>query len=89
MRTMLPYRPRSYFYKLLRRRLRCVTDIAGRCEFSSLSAATYQLRVEKQGFYSVMLPTIQTGAAANIDVTLPHQQEVMWVDYGRTGGATW
>ncbi len=69
--------------------LRCVTDFAGHCEFSSLSAATYQLRVEKQGFYSVMLPAIQTGAAANldtnvdtnvevtnIDVTLPHQQEV-------------
>jgi outer membrane receptor protein involved in Fe transport len=56
--------------------LRCVTDFAGHCEFSNLSAATCQLRVEKQGFYSVMLPTIQIGAAANIDVTLPHQQEV-------------
>jgi hypothetical protein len=56
--------------------LRCVTDFAGHCEFSNLSAATYQLRVEKQGFYSVMLPAIQTGAAPNIDVTLPHQQEV-------------
>jgi hypothetical protein len=56
--------------------LRCVTDFAGHCEFSSISAATYQLRVEKQGFYSVMLPTIQTSAAANIDVTLAHQQEV-------------
>jgi hypothetical protein len=58
--------------------LRCVTDFAGHCEFLNLSAAAYQLRVEKQGFYSVilMLPAIQTGAAANIDVTLPHQQEV-------------
>jgi len=60
--------------------LRCVTDFAGHCEFSNLSAATYQLRVEKQGFYSAMLPAIQTGAAANvavnIDVTLSHQQEV-------------
>jgi hypothetical protein len=61
--------------------LRCVTDFAGHCAFSNLSAATYQLRVEKEGFYSVMLPAIQTGAAANvdvtnIDVTLPHQQEV-------------
>jgi hypothetical protein len=56
--------------------LRCVTDFAGHCEFSNLSAAAYQLRVEKQGFYSLMLPTIQTGAAPNIDVTLPHQQEV-------------
>ncbi len=60
--------------------LRCVTDFAGHCEFSSLLAATYQLRVEKQGFYSAMLPAIQTGVAANvavnIDVTLSHQQEV-------------
>ena len=56
--------------------LRCVTDFAGHCEFDNLSAATYQLRVEKQGFYSVTLPAIQIGAAPNIDVTLPHQQEV-------------
>src|SRR5208282_5306124 len=56
--------------------LRCVTDFAGHCEFPNLSAATYQLRVEKEGFYSVMLPAIQTGVAVNIDVTLSHQQEV-------------
>ncbi len=55
--------------------LRCVTDIAGHCEFSRLPAATYQLRVEKQGFYSVALPAIQAGAAS-IDVTLSRQQEV-------------
>ncbi|MGD0509065.1 MAG: carboxypeptidase-like regulatory domain-containing protein [Terriglobales bacterium] len=61
--------------------LRCVTDFAGHCEFSNLSAASYQLRVEKQGFYSItlMLPAIQTGAApnveiTNIEVTLPHQR---------------
>ena len=56
--------------------LRCVTDFAGHCEFSNLSAATYQLRVEKEGFYSLILPTIQTSLAANIDVTLSQQQEV-------------
>jgi hypothetical protein len=56
--------------------LRCVTDFAGRCGFSNLSAAAYQLRVEKEGFYSLILPTIQTSLAANIDVTLSHQQEV-------------
>ncbi|MGA8341842.1 MAG: carboxypeptidase-like regulatory domain-containing protein, partial [Candidatus Sulfotelmatobacter sp.] len=28
--------------------LRCVTDFAGHCQFSNLSAGTYQLRVEKQ-----------------------------------------
>ena len=56
--------------------LRCITDFAGHCEFSNLSTVSYELRVEKQGFYSVMLPAIETGAAANIDVTLSHQQEV-------------
>jgi hypothetical protein len=56
--------------------LRCVTDFAGHCGFSSLFAATYQLRIEKQGFYSVILPAIQVGVMPNIDVTLPHQQEV-------------
>jgi hypothetical protein len=55
--------------------LRCVTDFAGHCEFSNLSAPAYQLRVEKQGFYALILATVQTGAA-NIDVTLSHQQEV-------------
>ncbi len=54
--------------------LRCVTDFAGHCEFSNLSAPSYQLRVEKQGFYAVTLATVQTGA--NIEVTLSHQQEV-------------
>ena len=56
--------------------LRCITDFAGHCEFSNLSTVSYELRVEKQGFYSVMLPAFETGAAANIDVTLSHQQEV-------------
>ena len=58
--------------------MRCVTDFAGHCEFPGPSAAPYQLRVEKQGFYSVILtlPAIQAGGAPNIDVTLPHQQEV-------------
>jgi len=56
--------------------LRCVTDFGGHCGFSNLSSAAYQLRVEKEGFYSLILPTIQTSLAANIDVTLSHQQEV-------------
>ena len=56
--------------------LRSVTDFAGHCEFSNLSAATYQLRVEKQGFYSAILPAVQAGAASNVEVTLTHQQEV-------------
>jgi len=56
--------------------LRCVTDFAGHCQFSNLLGGTYQLRVEKQGFYSAMLPAVQTSSAANVDVALSHQQEV-------------
>jgi hypothetical protein len=56
--------------------LRCVTDFAGHCQFFNLSAGTYQLRVEKQGFYSAMPTAVQTSAVATIDVTLSHQQEV-------------
>lgn len=56
--------------------LRCVTDFAGRCQFANLSAASYSLRVEKQGFYSIALPSVQVGATQNVDVTVFHQQEV-------------
>ncbi len=56
--------------------LRCETDFAGRCEFTSLALASYQLRVEKQGFYALLLPTVQVSATSNVDVTLSHQQEV-------------
>ena len=56
--------------------LRCETDFAGRCRFSSLSAASYQLRIEKQGFYATVLPSIAPAATAALDVTLSHQQEV-------------
>ena len=56
--------------------LRCMTDFAGRCNFPNPVSATFNLRVEKQGFYSLTLPGVQIGAAGNIDVTLAHQQEV-------------
>jgi hypothetical protein len=56
--------------------LRCITDFGGHCRFPNPSAAAYQLRVEKEGFYSLMMPAIQTAAASNVDVTLSRQQEV-------------
>jgi hypothetical protein len=58
--------------------LRCATDFAGHCQFSNLSATTYQLRVEKEGFYSLSLPAIQT-SSPNVDITLTHQQELRQV----------
>ncbi len=56
--------------------LRCETDFAGRCQFANVVAGAYQLRVEKQGFYAMVLPAVQVGATANVDVTLSHLQEV-------------
>lgn len=56
--------------------LRGETDFAGRCEFSNLAPGSYQLRIEKQGFYALVLPNVHVGITANVDVTLSHQQEV-------------
>jgi len=56
--------------------LQCETNFAGRCKFWNLPAGTYQVHVEKQGFYSLTLPTVQFAAAASLEVTLSHQQEV-------------
>jgi Carboxypeptidase regulatory-like domain/TonB dependent receptor len=55
--------------------LRCGTDFAGRCEFTDLSSGTYDLRVEKTGFYAVVQPDVQVGVTANVDVSIRHQQE--------------
>jgi hypothetical protein len=56
--------------------LRCETDFAGRCSFINLTPQSYQLRIEKPGFYATVLPDLQPQNAANLDVTLSHQQEV-------------
>ena len=55
--------------------LRSETDFAGHCEFTSLSFGTYELRVEKTGYYALVQPDVQVGVTANVDVTLSHQQE--------------
>src|SRR5437870_1605157 len=55
---------------------RCETDFAGRCQFAGLSPGTYQVRMEKEGFYALVLPTVQIGTTANLEVTLSHQREV-------------
>jgi hypothetical protein len=59
--------------------LRCGTDFAGHCEFTGLSSGTYELRVEKTGYYAVVQPDVQVdvqgGTTATVDVTLSHQQE--------------
>lgn len=50
--------------------LHCETDFAGRCEFAGLISGTYEIRVEKAGFYAAVLPDVQVGAVQGIDVTL-------------------
>ena len=55
--------------------LRCVTNFVGRCDFADLSAGSYELRVEKTGFYALVQPGLQAGLNAKVDVTLHHQQE--------------
>ena len=55
---------------------RCETDFAGHCLFTSLPTVTFQLRIEKQGFYTAVLPPVQAQATAAVDVTLSHLREV-------------
>jgi hypothetical protein len=56
--------------------VRCQTDFTGRCQFPSLSAGTYQLRVEKGGFYAAVQQSVQMNAGSTVEVTISHQQEV-------------
>src|SRR5205807_7803665 len=54
----------------------CVTDFAGRCSFRGLAAGTYQLRVEKQGFYAVTGQSVEVAEVPTLDVKLFHDQEI-------------
>jgi len=56
--------------------LRCESDFAGRCVFNNLQAQTYQLRIQKQGFYSTLVPAVQPQNTPNLDVTLAHEREI-------------
>lgn len=54
----------------------CLTDFNGRCQFPSLSAGAYRLRVEKEGFYALEQPNVQIAPGATIEVTIYRQQEI-------------
>ena len=56
--------------------VRCQTDFSGRCQFPALPAGTYQLRVEKEGFYATVQASLQIAPGSTIEVTISHQQEV-------------
>ena len=56
--------------------MRCQTDFAGRCGFAGAAAGTYEVRVEKEGFYASLESSVQLEAASVLEVTLTHQKEV-------------
>ncbi len=56
--------------------LRGETDYAGRREFRGLEAGLYQLRVEKEGFYAVIVKEVHVGSTESLELTLHHEQEV-------------
>jgi hypothetical protein len=56
--------------------IRCQTDFAGRCRFPNLSAGTYEVRVEKEGFYALLEPQVQLAPGSALDVSISHQREV-------------
>jgi hypothetical protein len=58
------------------KKARCDTDFAGRCQLTSLASGTYQLHIEKLGFYRLDLPEVHVPNTASLDVTLSHEQEV-------------
>jgi Carboxypeptidase regulatory-like domain len=53
---------------------RCVTDPAGRCEFTSLTGGPWQLRVQKEGFYQFTLASVPN--SGTLEVRVVHEQEV-------------
>ena len=56
--------------------VRCQTDFTGHCHLPSVAAGTYELRVEKEGFYAVVQANVQINPRATVEVTISHQQEV-------------
>jgi hypothetical protein len=56
--------------------VRCETDFRGHCQFPGLVAGTYQLHVEKEGFYAVAQQDVQITPGVTIEVVVTHQQEV-------------
>jgi Carboxypeptidase regulatory-like domain/TonB-dependent Receptor Plug Domain/TonB dependent receptor len=52
------------------------TDFAGRVAMTGLAPGIYQMRVEKQGFYSHKLDRVELGKAESLEITLEHEQEI-------------
>ncbi len=52
------------------------TDYSGKAEFTGLNPGSYQITVEKEGFYVLTSKDIQVGLTQRVDITLNHQQEL-------------
>jgi hypothetical protein len=55
---------------------KCETGYAGKCEISDVVIGLYRGRVEKEGFYAVSLPQLDTGKSEAVEVVLNHVQEL-------------
>jgi len=57
----------------------CETDYDGRCQIVDLAPGTYELRVEKEGYFAALEKNLQMSAAEGVaaDVTLSHQRELV------------
>ena len=51
------------------------TDAAGRHEFDVTNPGSYQLKIEKEGFYA-STTDVRVGEASSLEVTIYHQQEL-------------
>ncbi|MGH9768663.1 MAG: carboxypeptidase regulatory-like domain-containing protein [Blastocatellia bacterium] len=52
------------------------TDFAGRAAMTGLAPGLYQIRVEKQGFYSARLEQVGAGKAESLELSLMHEHEI-------------
>jgi hypothetical protein len=55
---------------------KCETDKTGRCNLPSLPVGTYALQAQRDGFYLVRQPDVDTSESSLIELTMRHLQEV-------------
>lgn len=56
--------------------LRAESDMAGRGQFPSVLPGVYLLRVQKEGFYELKVPSFRPDPANPVELVITHQQEV-------------
>lgn len=57
----------------------CESDYDGRCDLNGLESGSYELRVEKEGYFAAFEKNVEVSAVggAAVDVTLSHQRELV------------